>query len=336
MPTRDSSSMARAHPDASFSPTGRWKIPSWGGSVALHALLLGVVLVLMQWLPARITSPGERTAENVGIVLKKSDEHGKTIFDSPNRQTGEPSPNRKTDTPLPSVDEILDQNRAHLDLQQVLPSKTPRIGPSALEGGGVPAAPEATSGAEGSGTEIGGKARVRFMGTEGTGNSFVFVLDRSASMGGVGTSPLRYAKSELAKSLESLESTHQFEIVFFNERPSVLNTGGLPGRLPFATEKNKRRTLRSLGGIIADGGTDHEEALLRGIQQGPDVIFFLTDAGEPEMSAAQLYRIRRKAAGIQINVIEFGTGSEPSENFLKKLARQNGGQYSYVNIGSLR
>jgi hypothetical protein len=73
------------------------------------------------------------------------------------------------------------------------------------------------------------------------------------------------------------------------------------------------------------------------IRLQPDVIFFLTDADEPRLSPRQLADIHRRAAGIVINAIEFGFGPETTaDNFIKRLARKNGGQYSYVDISRIQ
>ena len=43
-----------------------------------------------------------------------------------------------------------------------------------------------------------------------------------------------------------------------------------------------------------------------------------------------------RKAGASINTIEFGAGlSQGGDNFLKKLARQNGGHHVYVDITKL-
>src|SRR5690349_11516551 len=72
----------------------------------------------------------------------------------------------------------------------------------------------------------GGRARVTFFGITEDGFKFVYVLDRSASMAG---NPLNLAKSELKTSLQALGSTHQFQIVFYNERPKTFALAGTPG-----------------------------------------------------------------------------------------------------------
>jgi hypothetical protein len=182
----------------------------------------------------------------------------------------------------------------------------------------------------------GGKARASFFGVVGEGYKFVYVLDRSGSMGSSRSSPLRAVKAELLESLKSLDTVHQFQIVFYNEHPALFNPSGTPGRLAFATDENKRRAARFLESISADGGTAHEDALRLAIRLQPDVIFFLTDGDDPKLSPRQLEKIRRLAAGIVINAIEFGPGPKPAgASFLAQLARQNGGGYAYVNVSRL-
>ena len=101
----------------------------------------------------------------------------------------------------------------------------------------------------------------------------------------------------------------------------------------FATEPNKRRARKFIGSVLDAGATEHEDALKLAIRYQPDVIFFLTDAAVPRLDANQLSTIRRRASGITINAIEFGRGpKQEGDNFLNRLAGQNGGQYSYHDI----
>ena len=152
-------------------------------------------------------------------------------------------------------------------------------------------------------------------------------------MGDDGHLALRTAKAELIRSFNKLDKVHQFQIVFYNERPVVFNPTGTPGRLAFATDENKRRAIRFLDTIVPNGGTAHEEALRVAIRLQPDVIFLLTDADDPKLSPAQLAKIRQLAAGIILNAIEFGSRPKPAgKNFLATLAEQNGGKYVYIDI----
>jgi hypothetical protein len=179
----------------------------------------------------------------------------------------------------------------------------------------------------------GGKARISLFGIVGEGYKFVYVFDRSGSMGGDGRNSLRAVKSELLKSLENLDTVHQFQIIFYNEHARLFNPSGQPGHLAFATDQNKQQAVRFIESIRAEGGTDHEEALRLAIRLHPDVIFFLTDADDPKLTPAQLEKMRTLAAGIIINAIEFGPGQKPKgASFLEELAHQNGGHYVYIDI----
>ncbi len=183
------------------------------------------------------------------------------------------------------------------------------------------------------------QTRTSVFGAEGTGSKFLYVFDRSASMDGYQGRPLAAAKSELIASLQDLEQVHQFQIIFYNERPSVFNPfRPEPPRMLFGDSATKRLAQNYVRGVVASGGTQHLDALKLAIGMRPDVIFFLTDAAEPQLSPSQLDEIRKRNAnaGVTINAIEFGAGpSQASLNFLVRLARQNGGQHVYVDVTRL-
>jgi hypothetical protein len=177
-------------------------------------------------------------------------------------------------------------------------------------------------------------AKVSVFGVEGTGNKFVYLFDRSASMEGA---PLAAAKRQLLESLEKLNDVHQFHIMFFNHRLQSFDITGGSRRIAFATERNKKSAARFVGGVKADGGTERFDALKHALALRPDVIFFLSDADDP-MSAKEMADLGRlnERVGARICVIEFGRGDTvPKANFLKTLASESGGQYGYVNAAKL-
>jgi hypothetical protein len=182
----------------------------------------------------------------------------------------------------------------------------------------------------------GEKAQISLFGLRAEGSKFVYVLDRSGSMGGSSGKALAAAKAELLASLEKLDTVHQFQIIFYNERARVFNPTGQPGRLVFGTEENKVQVRRFIESVSAEGGTAHEDALMLAVRLRPDVIFLLTDADDPKLNARQRERIDRIGAGIIIHTVEFGTGRQrDAENFLVKLARQSGGEHAYVDVSKL-
>jgi hypothetical protein len=235
-------------------------------------------------------------------------------------------------TSAASLDEML-SSAPPVDPSSRLPPTLAVIGPGALEGGAVGTAIGADAGLRGGGQLSEGRGQTSVFGIRAEGHKFAYVFDRSASMQGA---PLDTAKAELIASLQSLEDIHQFQIVFYNDQVSRFSPTGEPNRLFFATEQNKNLAARFIGSIVAAGGTDHERALMLAIRLQPDVIFFLTDADEPRLWPGQLEDIRRAAAGITIHTIEFGFGPQPeNDNFLVRLARDNGGTHGYIDISRL-
>ena len=274
----------------------------------------------------------EEAGRGAGIVLKRTSAEGdlyegETEFsDDSSVQPHEAAEPVDLLSALPS-----DSSAANFgeDLPQV-----PTPGPGATSGGGAPKAGQ--SGGRWRGTPGGsGYAHVSVFGVQGTGSKFVYLFDRSSSMDGP---PLAAAKRQLIESLKSLESVHQFHIIFFNTHTQSFDITGGGRRIAFATERNKQLAANFVGGIVADGGTDRLIALREALAFSPDVIFFLTDADDP-MSPSELADIARanRRSQTAICVIEFGRRQSPSPgNFLSELARESGGQYGYVNASQIR
>lgn len=181
-------------------------------------------------------------------------------------------------------------------------------------------------------------ARTHVYGAPGEGNTFVYVFDRSSSMGTGGNSLLASAKRELLASLEDLGEENRFHIIFYNEKPTKMDLGRSFAGLVFADNRAKELAGRFVDSIVAAGGTRHFDALMEALKLRADVVFFLTDADEPELSDVQLGRIRSMNAGhTTINTIEFGDRPQPRrDNFLSRIARQNGGQYVYIDVTKAR
>ncbi len=321
--------------DAAERPTAgglRPEVPSWLMSLILH-LLIFLMLGLTLRLGPRQGTATERTAE-VGIALKfqeGGDEYYQTEADAGGTEAAAPE---SGDTGA-ELTELL-SDKPPLDPTGALPTGIEVIGPAALGGGGVTSAGGMTEGPGNRTGSPGGKGRATLFGITAEGWKFVYVFDRSDSMNWFGGKPLKAAKAELLASLQSLDSVHQFQIIFYNEKPEIFNPTGQRHKLAFATEQNKRNADKFIRGMTATGGTNHVDALELAIRLRPDVIFFLTDADDPQLSAGQLYKIHRQASGIVIHTVEFGTGTqEDPNNFLVKLARENDGKHVYRDISKL-
>lgn len=190
------------------------------------------------------------------------------------------------------------------------------------------------------GIRAGGKASASgtpgtaFMGVADQGSRVVFVIDCSGSMAEHGA--MRVAKSALVSSLQSLDSIQQFQVIFFNERPEPLRLRSESKPiLYFATDIFKTLARQSISAQLPVMGTQRDLAVVEALKLNPEVIFVLTDAGEPILVARDLKKIADLNRGrTRIHTIEFGKGEQLAgpENFLQKLARQNGGTHRYHDI----
>jgi len=180
---------------------------------------------------------------------------------------------------------------------------------------------------------VGPVGEVSLFGSEpAQGRSFVFVIDRSKSMGGKGLNALIAARHQLQAALAGLVETHRFQIVAYHHKRVYFH----PTALVHVTTGNESRVSEFFGNLLAVGGTDHAQAVLSGLRFKPDVLFLLTDGGYPDVNAGQLSQIRKRAGGrTTIHTIQFGLGQLPADpSFMQRLAKQNGGHFHYVNLRS--
>jgi hypothetical protein len=104
----------------------------------------------------------------------------------------------------------------------------------------------------------------------------------------------------------------------------------------FGDDQGQRQAESFIESITADGVTDRVLALRMALRMNPDVIFFLSDADKPLLSAEDLAGIQRLNRGTVIHAIEFGVGPKPAgENFLHRLAAASAGQHAYVDVTRL-
>ncbi len=306
-------------------------LPAWLLSLLLHATILVALGLLV-----RVAQRGGHleTARGGGIVLAHEvDGQAEYYGESTARSNASESRSEQ-----PSLADALPNSAAvPLDLQGALPQLP--SGPSGAEIGVALPSADGMSGGAGlpaRGSIGGNQAKTSIFGAEGVGSKFVYVFDRSASMDGYQGRPLRAAKGELIASLNDLEKVHQFQIIFYNETPTVFNPNHpQPPRMLFGDDQTKRLAKNFVRGIIAAGGTRHMEALNLALGMNPDVIFFLTDAAEPQLSPSELQKVRTKnnRVGATIHAIEFGAGpNQGGMNFLRRLAAQNGGSHIYVDV----
>ena len=171
-----------------------------------------------------------------------------------------------------------------------------------------------------------------FFDIKASGTRFVYVVDHSSSMGFYGQ--LLVAKGEVVASLQSLDSTQQFQVIFYNTRYTEMSLSNLAPSLWWATDIRKTQARQYLSSVGPDGGTDHMPALKKALSYRPEHIFFLTDADQPQLSAADLNELKSINRGrTTIHTVEFGRGGNLEvDNFLKRLSRDHNGSYRYRDV----
>jgi hypothetical protein len=309
------------------------RVPAWLMSVGFHtAMLIALALVTSPVVSKAPTNDPDREAgiaivrraqaESTYFTESDADSHSAVAAVAPSNSPSQPSP----------LAEMPVEFAVHL------PSTSDAATSSGL-GNILPDAIGFTAGSGQAKALPGGQARTQVFGAEATGTKFVYVFDRSASMQGFQGRPMVAATSQLSASLNDLDSVHQFQIVFYNEAPAVFNPDRpRPPSMLFASDENKRLAQEFIERISPAGGTRHREAINLALGMRPDVVFFLTDAAEPQLTPGQLAEIKRRNRGeATIHSIEFGSGPfQGGDNFLVRLARQNGGKHVYVDITKLK
>ncbi len=311
-------------------------VPSWLASIVAHIVLFFVMAMILRGCSSSGTvgpKTGEGTFREIGlhvapeIVEKPAEQNAADPNESLTRDDGKPQPEKSA-----IVDDRSISNLLSVPTNSALPVlgpgpaaslKTPTDAKELIKSSGRrPAGGEETS----------GLGQTTFFDIAAKGNRFVYVLDRSGSMFDHGA--IRVAKEELVVSLAALEQTQQFQVLFYNQSLLELTGNGDRPAMQWATDINRTLARQFISSVQPDGGTDHMPALKKALRYQPEHLFFLTDADQPILSARELNEIKTANNGrTAIHCVEFGKGPElNADNFLKKLARENGGTYRYRDV----
>jgi hypothetical protein len=292
----------------------------WGASVLLHGATLGGIAV---WGSGNAVGRGQPRPLEVGLVLR-GDAQQTSLFDSPDAQAAEPQPGMDVGDPRANSMEQPPNER----LSEVLPDSVVDRRLLATAGNALREAQQTTAPSQ---RLDGGKARTKFFDVDAVGKSFIWVIDRSASMSH--RFALELAKREVEKSLASLGPQQHFQMFFYHTHFDKLPGAG--GALMPATPEHVASARKFIRQMVPQGGTEHIGPLLEAIRLSPDVIYFLTDADMmSDRDVAELTganrRLRRPAS---IHAIEFGNGPNLNDDKpLRRLARENEGTYFYVDV----
>lgn len=167
-----------------------------------------------------------------------------------------------------------------------------------------------------------------------TGTRFVFLIDRSGSMGSGGLGVLPRARDELMKALGSLNESHMFQVVAYHQKTVMVGRREMLAANP----ANAQLAGDFLDHLAAFGSTQHEAGIFSALALQPDVIVLMSDGGFPALNAGQIRSIRKSMArGTTVHCVQFGTSDlAPEDSFMEQLALATGGTFRYIDIKQWR
>lgn len=304
------------------SPSRRPRPAAWLVSTVMHLaaliLLAGVGMSVhtpkdQVALSASTTSTGEESIETFQIENSEL---------TPETEVTEPTPS-ETEYEISPVGELM-----ATDFSPDAPAAPPTAMASALASSASAAAASSMS------MNAMPTKTMEFCGVEGGGNHFVYLVDSSGSMGDGFDS----ARQALLQSVDLLTPDQRFYVVFFDADSDYMRLTD-PNvdepRSVFATPENKAALKRWAMRISKDTGRAPYDALRFALTLKPDVIFLLSDGEFPQGIEDLLIEENvitnlfgdSKPVSIVHTIAYF---SEEGESRMRRIAKQNQGQYRYV------
>jgi hypothetical protein len=321
-------------------------VPAWLMSTVVHLVVLILLILLVRGAP---TTPVDEPDRQIAIALVERDANSNAMQYLSDGDAGEqasklPASKKEEsaipDVPPPSIPAIKLPATREVNIGQAnsaqlvaIPKMTNKSRGPILPGLNDDAVLAEEAARRAGQADRGSPGKLAIFGGEAiAGHSFIFVIDRSKSMGAEGLGALSAAAHELNRELRGLEPQHKFQIIAYNQTPSYMGERNLLD----ATPENIAKVRGYFAALAAYGATAHETALLSALRRKPDVIVFLTDGGDPYLNSAQLERIKSRAGGTtSIHCIQFGFGAiKEQDNFMQRLAGQNRGGYRYVDMSN--
>jgi hypothetical protein len=274
-------------------------------AVLLHAILL---LVLAWMIVERPSSAGG------GMPVGIAELPGESLTET---DTGNLDPAPVAEAP--AADELIpveitppsDLADTDLAVPEIMPS-----GAAAGTGGdGLDLRPPGAAGGSG--------GKLKFMGVEGTGERFLIIADRSASMNGP---KLEYVKAEILKTLSDLRPGSKFYVIFYESTATPM-----PGNRWVSGRSQAVQAANWIRQIYAQGGTEPLPAFELAFRMNPrpDTIFFMTDGLFSNNVPDAVNRLNNGRPKVVIHAISFIDRS--AESMMRQIAEQSGGQYRHVD-----
>jgi len=272
----------------------------WGGSLLVHAWFFTIIIVALNTTGQEVNSDPilDTVVQEVEIRLPNNE----PVIDKVIAPITRPRPN----TPLTKVS----------------------VPMSIAPGNGSPIAP-------GNGSPIMAKREAPVIHKQlhrpaAPGQSVVYVLDRSSSMGEQGRFEL--ARDYLIETLRNTAHGVRVQVVIYNRTAEILPLGGAL-ELVQLTPERCREAESILTSLNPEGKSAHIAGLRQALLLAPDAIFLLTDADD--ITDADVKLVGEANGGrSSIHAVRFASpGSGWTQNStLLKLARENRGSTQIIAV----
>ena len=182
---------------------------------------------------------------------------------------------------------------------------------------------------------------VVFYGQPLEGNAFVYVIDKSSSMGDSGE--LDIAKREVRKNVTEFSENVEFGVIFFDRNVTKYPSSG---SLVYGTMPNKASAISFINSITSGQGSCCREALISGLEMinksksERRILTYVGDGGgtcsDTELEPEYLRRTISSVTSAnykraKINCIGVLNPQPLNEEFMKNLASSNNGNYTKIS-----
>ena len=291
-------------------PRRRAKLAAWTASVGIHAALGWLVLTddagqLRNLPPAESMTRDELPADDFSFSMAVE-------------RTSEPAPAKPITIAMPTgqrpveplrpsaispemknlVRDLAARPAARVEVQDIAPIEFRQPAQGGTAASPVPPVEK---------KPVFGKGRP-LHGALPSGQSVVYVLDRSTSMG-LTRETFDAARAALLASIEALPAETRFQVIAYNGRAMRV----LPGNLLKIADGQTEKLADALLALAPEGDSRHADALRAALALGGDYLVFITDAGHEELTELRPI-LKGHAKPVAVSVVRVGGGkvSEPT------------------------
>ncbi len=299
-----------------------WKLVLWGLAVSMPFHLV-ILAIFAQWY-----LPGGGGGDGTGDIEPASIEI--TMVEQPPLTA--PLPPAMVEVPKPQVTPAGVPSPVPLSAAIPAPESSGNLAPGKISSGDLLVGAGGGRGignGDGSGGDGdalgGGAAGTSFFGVGSRGTRFAYIVDKSGSM----ESSRRWwtAVKEMKRSITALPDFAHVHILLYDDGYTAppFQDGWVR-----ASKTNLGRIERWLDQISPSGGTIPLGGFTEvfSLDVPPDVIFFMTDGEIPADTAVQVGLLNSRGRKVVVHCVAFGDPA--SQQQLKQIAAESGGQYRFV------